>query len=126
MAFEKINISLKQKEFTRPEVNKYISRPEQLLALRVARELGDEKNKALYLHLCKHLKASLIEQVLSFVVDARARDRGRLFSWKLKQLRQEWEAAGKNPRRQPLPPPTKLKTLRVKKPTGQQLELFAP
>jgi hypothetical protein len=123
MAFEKIGANLKEQNFVKPEVNKYISRPEQLLALRVAKELGDEKHKTLYLHLCKHLKAGLIEQALGFVSDAQARDRGRLFSWKIKQLRREWEAAGKEPRRQQDTAEHQPKPRRAK-PSGQQLALF--
>jgi hypothetical protein len=100
MALEKIGgASFNVERFSRMDVNRYVSTPEQLLALKLAKQLGDEKHKALYLRLCKYVQTRLIEEALSFVSDAQARDKGKLFLWKVKQLRQEWQEAGRDPRR---------------------------
>lgn len=122
MALERLGASLDKARFSRPvEVNKYISTPEQLLALRLAHELDDLAHKNLYLHWSKHLAGGLLEETLSFVIDAKARNKGALFAWKLKQLRQQWQEQGKNPYRDlPVEKKTKKKHL-----AGKQQSLFA-
>ena len=123
MALEKLGASLDTQRFSRVEVNKYVSTPEQLLALRICRELDDEAHKTLYLHLCKYTQAAIIEDAMSFVKDARARDKRKLFSWRVKQLRAAWKNAGKNPDRQP--PVKKNAVKKAKKPpVPEQLALF--
>jgi hypothetical protein len=117
MALEKLGVGLDQQRFKARQVNRFVSTETQLLALKLAQMLDDNEHKELYLHLSKYLQTGLLEQAASFVSDAQARDRGKLFSWKVKQLRQEWLAAGKNPYRE-----VKKKTKRKKKP--QQLPLF--
>ena len=99
MALEKLGAHLDTSRYLKREVNRYVSTPEQLLALRLCRELNDEAHKTLYLHLCKHTRPELIEAALRFVSDANAHSKGKLFSWKIKQLRAQWRKEGKNPNR---------------------------
>jgi hypothetical protein len=75
----------------RPE-DKYISREFQQYGIELAAELGDEKHKALYIKLAKETPRGLLESAKSFVKDApNVKSRGRLFMWKLKQLKEESE-----------------------------------
>lgn len=72
-----------------PVKDKYISREFQKYGMYLAEELGDIKHKALYIKLAKTTHRSLLERTLSFVKDANARSKAKLFMWKLKQLKSE-------------------------------------
>ena len=75
-----------------PEEKKYISREFQDYGYRLAEDLGDLKHKALYIKLAKETPRALLEEARNFVKDAqKVRNRGRLFMWKLKELRREKE-----------------------------------
>jgi len=70
------------------EVNKYISREFQDYGYRLAMELDDEAHKALYIRLAKTVNRALLEQARTFVVDApNVQNKGKLFMWKLKEIR---------------------------------------
>jgi hypothetical protein len=70
------------------EEDKYISREFQQYGYDLAEELGDMSHKALYIKLAKTTPRSLLENARSFVKDANnAKSKGRLFMWKLKQLK---------------------------------------
>ena len=69
---------------------KFISHEFQDYGYRLAQELGDLKNKSLYIKFSKTLPRRLLENARVFVKDAvAARSKPRLFMWKLKELRQE-------------------------------------
>ena len=71
------------------EEDKYISREFQQYGIELAEELGDMKHKALYIKLAKTTPRGHLESARSFVKDAaNARSKGRLFMWKLKQLKE--------------------------------------
>lgn len=112
MAFEKLSVGdLSARLAKAPEVNKRVSTKEQLRALQIARELGDEKHKEIYLSLCKRYQEGLIEEALRFVVDSQANSKAKLFMWKVKELRREWEAAGKKATREVVMKPRKRKKI---------------
>lgn len=68
--------------------NKYISREFQDYGYRLAEQLGDLKNKSLYIKLAKTTPRPLLEEARNFVKDApNVRNPARLFMWKLKELR---------------------------------------
>ncbi len=70
------------------EEDKYISREFQQYGYELAEELGDMKHKALYIKLAKENSRGHLEAARSFVKDAyNVQSRGKLFMWKLKQLR---------------------------------------
>ena len=70
--------------------NKYISREFQDYGYRLAEELSDLSHKALYFKLAKETPRALLEQARNFVKDAQnVKSRGRLFMWKLNQLKKE-------------------------------------
>lgn len=70
-----------------PTVDKYISREFQSYGIRLAEELDDHKHKSLYIKLSKTVHRSILEKAYSFTIDSKAKNKGALFMWKLKQLR---------------------------------------
>ncbi|MCL2110271.1 hypothetical protein FWH30_01680 [Microgenomates group bacterium] len=87
------------------KINKHIQNPIQLRALQLADKFSDRKNKVMYLNVCKTLSDVLIDQAEQFATDAPTDTKGALFMWKIKQLRSEYQKAGKNFRREPHSPP---------------------
>jgi len=68
--------------------DKYVSREFQKYAYDLAEELGDLAHKSLYMKLAKETPRIFLEKARSFVKDAQnARSKGRLFMWKLKELK---------------------------------------
>lgn len=75
------------------EEDKYISREFQQYAYELAEELNDMKHKSLYMKLAKETPRGLLESARSFVSDAaNAKSKGKLFMWKLKQLKEKTAA----------------------------------
>lgn len=76
------------KKYKFDDTDKYISREFQKYAYELAEELGDMSHKSLYMKLAKETPRGLMEAARSFVKDAtNAKSKGRLFMWKLKQLK---------------------------------------
>ena len=72
------------------EQQRYITQEFQDYGYRLAVELGEEPRKAMYIKLAKTKPRTLLEQARSYVVDyPQAKNRGKLFLWKLKQLEDE-------------------------------------
>ena len=70
--------------------DKYISREFQKYGYDLAEELGDLKNKSLYIRLAKETPRGLLEAARNFVKDAyQVKSKPRLFMWKLTQLKKE-------------------------------------
>lgn len=70
--------------------DKYVSREFQKYAYDLAVELNDLAHKSLYMRLAKTTPRGLMESARSFVKDAaNARSKGRLFMWKLKELKKQ-------------------------------------
>jgi hypothetical protein len=70
--------------------DKYISQEFQKYGYDLAEELGDLKNKSLYLKLAKETPRGYLEAARNFVKDAyQVRSKPRLFMWKLTQLKKE-------------------------------------
>lgn len=70
-----------------PLEDKYISREFQSYGIYLSEVLGDYKHKALYIRLAKTIPRAILEKALSFVKDSNAKSKGRLFMWKMKELR---------------------------------------
>lgn len=76
------------KKYKLDDKNKTVSREFQLYAYDLAVELDDLAHKSLYMKLAKTTPRGLMENARSFVKDAQnARSKGRLFMWKLKELK---------------------------------------
>lgn len=79
------------KDFASDE-DKYITHEFQKYGYELARELGDLKNKSLYIKLAKESPRGLLEAARNFVKDAYdVKFPAKLFMWKLTQLRREAE-----------------------------------
>lgn len=78
-----------------PVVDKYISREFQSFGIYMSEELNDYKHKSLYIKLAKTTPRALLEKALSYCKDARTTtpNKGALFMWKLKQLRDDGKIA---------------------------------
>lgn len=75
------------KDFNREE-DRYITYEFQKYGYELAKELGDLKNKSLYIKLAKETPRGLLELARSFVKDAsKVKSKPRLFMWKLSQLK---------------------------------------
>ena len=72
-----------------PIQDKYISREFQSFGIHLAEELDDYKHRSLYIKLAKTVHRSILEKALSFCVDSNAKNKGALFMWKLKQIKNE-------------------------------------
>ncbi len=84
------------KKFHKDE-DKYISREFQKYGYDLAEELGDLKHVSLYIKLAKETPRGLLEAAKSFVKDAyNVKSKGRLFMWKLAQLKNEKTKKRKN------------------------------
>lgn len=70
-----------------PQKDKYISREFQSYGIYLAEELNDYRHRGLYIKLAKTTHRSILEKALSFVMDSNAKNKGALFMWKLKQLK---------------------------------------
>jgi len=66
---------------------KYISREFQSYGIYLSETLGDYKHRSLYIRLAKTVPRAVLEKALSFVKDANARSKAKLFMWKMKELR---------------------------------------
>ena len=74
-----------------PVQDKYISREFQAFGIYLSEELNDYKHKSLYIKLAKTVHRSILEKALSYVKDAQtySSNKGALFMWKMKQLKDE-------------------------------------
>lgn len=78
------------KDYKSDDTDKYISKEFQKYGYELARELDDLKHKALYIKFAKETPRGYLESARSFVKDAEnVKSKGRLFMWKLKQLKDE-------------------------------------
>lgn len=76
------------------EEDKYVSREFQQYGYDLAAELGDMAHKALYIKLAKTSPREHLEAARRFVKDANnAKSKGRLFMWKLKQLKESQKSS---------------------------------
>lgn len=86
------NISeiLKNKQLKRDPRNSYEF---QAYGNTLAEELGDIKHRALYIRLAKTENRVLLERARDFIKQQeKATTKGRLFMWKLKQLKLEQQS----------------------------------
>lgn len=70
-----------------PTEDKYVSREFQSFGVFLAEKLGDEKRKPLYIKYAKEIPRPILEQAYRFVIDSKARNKGALFMWKLRELK---------------------------------------
>ena len=86
------NISLQLEKFkeTLAKRQKYVHMEYQAYGLELAKELGDWKNRSIYIRLAKNTDRQIIEQARYFVKDQNPgaiKTPYKLFMWKLKELK---------------------------------------
>jgi hypothetical protein len=83
---ENLGDLISKKSFTPDTRNKHEF---QAYGNRLADEFGDQRHRALYIKLAKTENRALLEQARDFVNNQdHAKTKGRLFMWKLKQLKE--------------------------------------
>jgi hypothetical protein len=70
-----------------PLEDKYISREFQSYGIYLAEQLDDYKHKSLYIRLAKTVPRAILEKSMTFVKDANAKSKAKLFMWKMKKLK---------------------------------------
>lgn len=82
------DLSLWKKKYADPDTN--VSQEFQIYGYQIAERLNDLAHKALYIKYAKEIPREILEKVVSFVLDyPNARSKGKLFMFKLKELRQK-------------------------------------
>ena len=71
------------------EKQKRISREFQDYAYRLAVALDDTSHTAIYMRMAKSTSREILEKAKSFVIDANARSKAKMFMWKVKQIKEE-------------------------------------
>lgn len=75
-------------KFSEVKRPKNISREFQMYGVYLAEQLDDKKHYSLYIKLAKTYPRKILEEALSYVKDyPNAKSKGRLFMWRLKQLK---------------------------------------
>ncbi len=72
-----------------PKSGKYVSREFQAYGVYLSQKLDDEKHRSLYIKLAKTEPRYILEEVLSFVLNVNAKNKGAMFMWKLKELKKQ-------------------------------------
>ena len=70
--------------------HKYISTEYQVYGLRLAGKLGDTKRTTMYIKWAKEKPRAILEMAYSFTIDyPNAKDKSKIFMWKVKELENE-------------------------------------
>jgi hypothetical protein len=84
--FQSLGSIIQQLDLTK---DKYLSREWQAFGVKLSQELGDPQHKSLYIKMARDEPRQILQQALTFVKDARARSKARLWMWKVQQLKKE-------------------------------------
>lgn len=71
------------------EKQKRISREFQDYAYRLAVALDDTAHTPIYMRMAKNTPREILEKAKSFVIDANARSKAKMFMWKVRQIKEE-------------------------------------
>lgn len=86
------DISSLLKKYDTTSKFKYVTKEFQDYGYRIAAELNDLNHKSLYIKLAKSEDRNMLEEAFAFAKHYNsAKNKGRVFMWKLKELRQERE-----------------------------------
>ena len=85
-----INELLASNDFWNRHSKRYVTKEFQDYGYRLSLKLNDPKHTSLYIKLAKDEKRVYLEEALRFAVDyPKAKNKGRIFMWKLKQIKAE-------------------------------------
>lgn len=72
--------------------HKYISKEYQVYGLRLAGKLDDKKRATMYIKWAKEKPRAILDRAMSFTSDyPNAKDKSRIFMWKVKELEREYK-----------------------------------
>jgi len=86
-----ISAQLEKYQETIAKRQKYVHMEYQAYGLELAKELGDWKNRSIYIRMSKNIDRKILEQARYFVKDQNTgtiKTPYKLFMWKLRQLRE--------------------------------------
>ena len=82
--------SLEKKKFPFSNKAKYMTKEYQMYGMKLAGKLGDSKRASMYIKWAKEKPRSILERAYSFTIDyPNAKDKSRIFMWKVKELEKE-------------------------------------
>lgn len=87
-----ISVQLEKFKETLEKRQKYVKMEYQAYGLELAKELGDWKNRSIYIRLSKNMDRKILEQARYFVKDQNPgtiKTPYKLFMWKLRQLKEK-------------------------------------
>ncbi len=68
---------------------RHASKEFQAFAYKLSKDLNDPDHLGIYMKLAKNIDRSVMERAYSYAIDSTSEFKGRVFLWKLKQLREE-------------------------------------
>lgn len=72
--------------------HKYISKEYQVYGLNLARKLDDKGRATMYIKWAKEKPRAILERAMSFTSDyPNAKDKSRIFMWKVKEIEKEYK-----------------------------------
>lgn len=72
--------------------HKYISKEYQAYGLNLARKLDDKSRATMYIKWAKEKPRAILERAMSFTSDyPNAKDKSRIFMWKVKEIEKEYK-----------------------------------
>lgn len=77
----------------------HITQEFQDFGYRLAMDLDDPAHKSLYMRMAKREDRLLLENALSFVTDANAKSKAKLFMWKVTELKKQAKLSAQNQRK---------------------------
>jgi len=82
---------------------KYISKEYQVYGLRLSSQLGGRKRATMYIKWAKEKPRAILETALRFTTDyPNAKDKSRIFMWKVKELEKEYAEKKENVKKEQL------------------------
>ena len=77
---------------------KYMTKEYQVYGMRLAGKLGDQKRASMYIKWAKEKPRAILEMAYSFTIDyPNAKDKSRIFMWKVKDLEKEFSKKDEKP-----------------------------
>ncbi len=84
--------SFEKKKLPISEKGKYMTKEYQAYGMRLAGKLGDRQRATMYIKWAKEKPRAVLEIAYSFTIDyPNAKDKSRIFMWKVKQLEKEFK-----------------------------------
>jgi phospholipid N-methyltransferase len=74
-----------------PKSKRHAAHEFQAFAYKIAADFNDLENLRIYLSVLKNCERLIVEKAYSFTIDSRSENKAKVFFWKIKQLRKEFE-----------------------------------